>query len=148
MLGRTLTSLAPGRDARATTASSQNSLWQVLEQSVDAAFVVDARHRVVLFNPAAEALWGCRREDVHGLPFTRLLAAPQTAASPEATLAALTGSHRDATLRRPDASSFHAGASACACIRASTSLDRWPSATSLLRASSAVINHNSLRLLG
>ena len=104
MLGRTLTSLAPGRDARATTASSQDSLWQVLEQSVDAAFVVDARHRVVLFNPAAEALWGCRREDVHGLPFTRLLAAPQTAASPEATLAALTGSHRDATLRRPDGS--------------------------------------------
>ena len=101
MLGRTLTSLAPGRDARATTASSQDSLWQVLEQSVDAAFVVDARHRVVLFNPAAEALWGCRREDVHGLPFTRLLAAPQTASSPEATLAALTGSHRDATLRRP-----------------------------------------------
>ena len=104
MLGRTLTLLAPGRDARATTASSQDSLWQVLEQSVDAAFVVDARHRVVLFNPAAEALWGCRREDVHGLPFTRLLAAPQTAASPEATLAALTGSHRDATLRRPDGS--------------------------------------------
>ena len=104
MLGRTLTSLAPGHDARAATAPSQDSLWQVLEQSVDAAFVVDARHRVVLFNPAAEALWGCRREDVHGLPFTRLLSAPQTAASPEATLAALTGSHRDATLRRPDGS--------------------------------------------
>lgn len=104
MLGRTLTSLAPGHDARATTAPSQDSLWQVLEQSVDAAFVVDARHRVVLFNPAAEALWGCRREDVHGLPFTRLLVAPQTSASPEATLAALTGSHRDATLRRADGS--------------------------------------------
>ncbi len=104
MLGRTLTSLAPGHDARAATAPSQDSLWQVLEQSVDAAFVVDARHRVVLFNPAAEALWGCRREDVHGLPFTRLLSAPQTAASPEATLAALTGSHRDAILRRPDGS--------------------------------------------
>ena len=61
MLGRTLTLLAPGRDARATTASSQDSLWQVLEQSVDAAFVVDARHRVVLFNPAAQAQWGSRR---------------------------------------------------------------------------------------
>ena len=48
MLGRTLTALAPGRDARATTASSQDSLWQVLEQSVDAAFVVDDRHRVGL----------------------------------------------------------------------------------------------------
>ena len=121
MLGRTLTSLAPGHDARATTAPSRDSLWQVLEQSVDAAFVVDARYRVVLFNPAAEALWGCRREDVHGQPFTRLLAAPQTAASPEATLAALTGSHRDATLRRVFAASV---SSRSACSSASRRLPR------------------------
>ena len=107
MLRRTLTSLTSLRDAPATPAEApQGSLWQVLEQSVDAAFVIDGRHRIVLFNPAAEALWRCRREDVHGTPFMRLLASPQTdaGASPEDTLAQLMGSHRDALLRRPDGS--------------------------------------------
>ncbi|WP_394694993.1 EAL domain-containing protein [Pseudoxanthomonas japonensis] len=104
MLRRTLNALTPLRDAQTPVEPAQDSLWHVLEQSVDAAFVIDSRHRVVLFNPAAEALWRCRREDVHGLPFTRLLSEVQAGGTTESTLAALMGSHRDATLLRPDGS--------------------------------------------
>jgi diguanylate cyclase (GGDEF)-like protein/PAS domain S-box-containing protein len=104
MLRRTLNALTPLRDTQASAEPPQDSLWHVLEQSVDAAFVIDARHRVVLFNPAAEALWRCRREDVHGLPFTRLLAESQAGGTTDATLSSLLGSHRDAMLLRPDGS--------------------------------------------
>jgi len=104
MLRRTLNALTPLREAQAPTEPAHDSLWHVLEQSVDAAFVVDGRHRVVLFNPAAEALWRCRREDVHGLPFTRLLANAQADGTADSTLAALLGSHRDAVLLRQDGS--------------------------------------------
>ncbi|KRA51183.1 hypothetical protein ASD77_16390 [Pseudoxanthomonas sp. Root65] len=104
MLRRTLNALTPLREAQAPTEPAHDSLWHVLEQSVDAAFVVDGRHRVVLFNPAAEALWRCRREDVHGLPFTRLLANAQADGTADSTLAALLGSHRDAVLLRQDSS--------------------------------------------
>ena len=104
MLRRTLNALTPLREAQAPAEPAHDSLWHVLEQSVDAAFVVDGRHRVVLFNPAAEALWRCRREDVHGLPFTRLLADVQADGTADSTLAALLGSHRDAVLLRQDGS--------------------------------------------
>jgi len=104
MLRRTLNALAPLRDAQAPAGPAPDSLWHVLEQSVDAAFVIDSRHRVVLFNPAAEALWQCKREDVHGVPFTRLLAETQAGSTAELTLAALSGSHRDALLVRADGS--------------------------------------------
>lgn len=85
MLRRTLNALTPLRDAQTPVEPAQDSLWHVLEQSVDAAFVIDSRHRVVLFNPAAEALWRCRREDVHGLPFTRLLGEVQAGGTTEST---------------------------------------------------------------
>ncbi len=104
MLRRTLNALAPVRDVQAPPGPAHDSLWHVLEQSVDAAFVIDARHRVVLFNPAAEALWRCRREDVHGVPFTRLLAEAPAGVAGETTLASLLGSHRDAVLVRADGS--------------------------------------------
>lgn len=104
MLRRTLNALTPLREAPAPAEPAHDSLWHVLEQSVDAAFVIDGRHRVVLFNPAAEALWRCRREDVHGLPFTRLLADVQADGTADSTLAALLGSHRDAMLLRLDGS--------------------------------------------
>ncbi|MBD9467529.1 EAL domain-containing protein [Pseudoxanthomonas sp. PXM01] len=104
MLRRTLNALTPLRDAQAPVEPAQDSLWHVLEQSVDAAFVIDSRHRVVLFNPAAETLWRCRREEVHGLPFTRLLGETPAGGTAESTLASLLGSHRDATLLRPDGS--------------------------------------------
>ncbi len=85
-------------------APARESLWQILEQSVDAAFVIDSGHRIVLFNPAAEALWRCRRDEVHGLPYTRLLSSPMADPNSGDTLAPLLGSHRDAILHRTDGS--------------------------------------------
>ncbi|MEL1264227.1 EAL domain-containing protein [Pseudoxanthomonas putridarboris] len=93
-------------DPRATAEGAQDSLWHVLEQSVDAAFVMDSRHRVVLFNPAAEALWKCRREDVHGTPFLKLLSCtvPGGESDPETALGHLLGSNRDVVIHRADGS--------------------------------------------
>ena len=41
-------------------------LLAVIQNSSDAIYMVDAEHRVVTFNPAAEALIGCAAEDVVG----------------------------------------------------------------------------------
>ena len=55
MLRRTLNALTPLREAQAPAEPAHDSLWHVLEQSVDAAFVIDARHRVVaLSSPRAD----------------------------------------------------------------------------------------------
>ncbi|MGA8136302.1 MAG: EAL domain-containing protein [Pseudomonas gingeri] len=39
---------------------------QTLEQSIDSVVVIDSQNRVILFNAAAEALWGYSREEVIG----------------------------------------------------------------------------------
>ncbi len=116
MLRRALTPPGMGTPPPApetAQAGTQESLWQVLEQSVDAAFVIDGQYRIVLFNPAAEALWQCRRDEVHGVSFLQLLSCPQAAAAgnEEATLARLLGSHRDAIIHRNDGSAMQASVS-------------------------------------
>jgi len=110
MLQRAMTPPETAAAANAP-AGAQESLWQVLEQSVDAAFVIDGQHRIVLFNPAAEVLWQCRREDVHGVPFLQVLTCPQGGDDADATLARLLGSHRDAIIHRADGSAMQASVS-------------------------------------
>ena len=39
---------------------------QTLEQSIDSVVVIDQRNQVILFNAAAEKLWGYRRDEVLG----------------------------------------------------------------------------------
>lgn len=52
---------------------AQTLLSQTLEQALDAVVMVNEQSLVTFFNPAAERLWGYRREDVMGQPAHLLL---------------------------------------------------------------------------
>ncbi len=58
--------LAPRAEASPAEQQARDTLTQTLEQAVDAVVVIDEHNRVTLFNSAAEALWGHRRDDVLG----------------------------------------------------------------------------------
>lgn len=45
----------------------------IVESVMDAIITIDARHRIVLFNPAAEAMFGITADDVLGQPLTRFI---------------------------------------------------------------------------
>ncbi|MCW3481034.1 EAL domain-containing protein [Neisseriaceae bacterium JH1-16] len=50
----------------------QEILAQTLEQASDGVVIVDGQNGIVLFNQAAEALWGVHRDEVLGRPINRL----------------------------------------------------------------------------
>lgn len=89
---------------------SRQALLQVLAQSVDAVVVTDARHRIVLFNPAAERLWDCAHAEVMGLPFEILLPCPVVHVEPVPDgnhgpcVRRMLGSNRAVMIQRPDGS--------------------------------------------
>ncbi|OOF14109.1 MULTISPECIES: PAS domain S-box protein [unclassified Salinivibrio] len=45
---------------------SQEIINQTLEQCIDAVVTINSKNEVIFFNKAAEALWGCERDDVLG----------------------------------------------------------------------------------
>ncbi len=51
----------------------ESRLTNILEIAADAIIAVDAHHRVLLFNPAAELIFGYRRHEIEGKPFDMLL---------------------------------------------------------------------------
>ena len=52
---------------------SEARLRGILESAMDAIITVDATQRVVLFNAAAEAIFGCTREEAIGAPLMRFI---------------------------------------------------------------------------
>jgi PAS domain S-box-containing protein len=52
---------------------SQARLQAIIDSAMDAVISVDERQRVVLFNPAAERIFGCRREEALGQPLDRFV---------------------------------------------------------------------------
>ena len=92
-------------------------LFEVLHQSVDAVVVTDDKHRIVLFNPAAEGLWQCLRAEVMGLPLQTLLPCPAVHVQPLVgdeqcqCLLRMQGSNRAVIIQRPDGSTQHASMS-------------------------------------
>ncbi|WP_244904274.1 EAL domain-containing protein [Pseudoxanthomonas wuyuanensis] len=62
--------------APATPDQTYEILSQVLEQSVDAALLIDQDSRIVLFNQAAESLWGKPRQSVLGQSLETVLPCP------------------------------------------------------------------------
>jgi PAS domain S-box-containing protein len=47
-------------------AEAEDFFIQTLEQAIDAVVIIDDQNRVVFFNAAAEAFWGCSRMEVLG----------------------------------------------------------------------------------
>jgi PAS domain S-box-containing protein len=60
-------------DARAALDASQARLAAVMDSAMDAIITVDESQRIVLFNRAAEAMFGCSRTDVLGSTLERFL---------------------------------------------------------------------------
>jgi PAS domain S-box-containing protein len=60
---------------RAALGRVQAHLEAVVDTAMDAILTVDARQRVVLFNRAAEAMFGCPREQALGAPLDRFIPA-------------------------------------------------------------------------
>jgi PAS domain S-box-containing protein len=55
--------------------ATQQRLAAIVDSAMDAIITVDERQRIVLFNRAAEQVFGCRREDALGGPLERFLPA-------------------------------------------------------------------------
>ncbi|MCL6711237.1 EAL domain-containing protein [Pseudomonas sp. R2.Fl] len=80
-------------------------LFQTLEQSNDAVLVLDGQSRVLLFNAAAEKLWGVPRAQALGEPLHRFLPCPVEGGAelPDHACAAhWVGGHREVMLERGD----------------------------------------------
>jgi len=80
-------------------------LAQTLEQASDGVVIVDGKNRVTLFNKAAEALWGRRRDEVLGQHVSRLmpLAPLSEQIDPDrASWDPLVGASREVTIERQD----------------------------------------------
>ncbi len=61
--GDMLTALGAMRDK---VKESQETITQILEQSINAVVSIDEKNNITLFNPAAEALWGYKKDEVMG----------------------------------------------------------------------------------
>jgi PAS domain S-box-containing protein len=59
--------------AQAELADSQRRLDAIVRSAMDAIITVDEGQRIVLFNPAAEQMFGCAVEDVIGQPLSRFI---------------------------------------------------------------------------
>lgn len=66
--------------ARVALGDAQARLEAVVDSAMDAILTVDREQRIVLFNRAAEAMFGCRREDALGAPLDRFIPARYRAA--------------------------------------------------------------------
>ena len=64
-----------GESAQAQLAASEARLRGILDSAMDAIITVDEAQRVVLFNAAAEAMFGYRRDEAIGLPLATFLPA-------------------------------------------------------------------------
>jgi hypothetical protein len=52
---------------------SEGRLQGILDSAMDSIIIADADQNIVLFNVAAEAMFGCRREEAVGMPLTELM---------------------------------------------------------------------------
>ena len=68
-----LRSEAQNARVRAAVDESQARLGAVVDSAMDAILTVDAEQRIVLFNRAAESMFGCQREDALGSSLDRFL---------------------------------------------------------------------------
>jgi two-component system sensor kinase len=59
--------------AERRTVASDARLAAILESAMDAVITVDGKQRIVLFNRAAEQLFGCRREEALGAPLEQFI---------------------------------------------------------------------------
>ncbi len=59
--------------AEEAAADSSNRLAGVVESAMDAIIAVDSQQRIVVFNAAAEKIFGCRTEDALGQPIDRFI---------------------------------------------------------------------------
>jgi PAS domain S-box-containing protein len=66
---------AEAERARGALGEAQRRLGAIVDSAMDAVITVDAEQRIVLFNRAAEQVFGVRREDMIGTPLERLLPA-------------------------------------------------------------------------
>jgi PAS domain S-box-containing protein len=64
---------AEAERARGALGEAQRRLGAIVESAMDAVITVDDQERIVLFNRAAEQVFGVRREDMTGAPLDRLL---------------------------------------------------------------------------
>jgi PAS domain S-box-containing protein len=64
-----------GSAQRVALGAVQARLQAVVDTAMDAILTVDHAQRIVLFNRAAEAMFGCRREEVLGAPLDRFIPA-------------------------------------------------------------------------
>lgn len=90
---------------RASTTPDQayELLFATLEQSVDAVLVIDEHDKILLFNPAAEKLWGVRREEALGRGLGHYLTCGEDSSDPDHRCAEhWLGSARDIVLERGD----------------------------------------------
>jgi len=87
---------------------AQEILAQTLEQASDGVVIVDEQNCILLFNRAAEALWGVERESVLGRPVTRLAPfATMTGRAGWSGWDALVGANVEVTIAREDGTALH-----------------------------------------
>ncbi len=88
--------------ASASADQAYGLLFQTLEQSVDAVMVIDDANRIVLFNHAAEDLFGIERSEAIGADLRRFLPCTETTEGPHDCARHWLGTHRDLLLERRD----------------------------------------------
>src|SRR5690606_31940367 len=85
--------------------ASFDLLFQTLEQSNDAVLVLDEHSRILLFNAAAEKLWGLSRERALGNPLHHFLPCPVEGGAElpgHACAPHWVGGHREVMIERGD----------------------------------------------
>ena len=65
--------IAARKEAEAALLASRQRLFGIIDSAMDAIITVDQQHRVVLFNPAAEQMFGCTAEQAMGGPVDRFI---------------------------------------------------------------------------